>query len=323
MNARQDYSRSITFQHLESLAALAETGSFSRAAQRLHLSQPSLTRHIQNLEELAGTPLVVRQREGGILTSEGLVLLDYARRILRLREDAWDKLSYSRDGGRGRMNVAASTIPATYILPRVISAWHRLQPGITVNVQTHDSEEALQAVLHDQAEIGLVGKKTVHRGIVSVALWSDRIVLAVSPDHPWAGERELLPEQLSEGAFIGRERGSATRATVEAYIRAETGLDPSCLHALCEVGSSEAVKEAVLAGVGPAFISVHAVRREVEAGRLRIVPVRGWNIERSFHLIHKKNFRFKPHHALFLDFLKEFRTGDEADQTQSSTTSPS
>ncbi|PKN35132.1 MAG: hypothetical protein CVU61_05560 [Deltaproteobacteria bacterium HGW-Deltaproteobacteria-19] len=323
MTTRQDYSRSISFQHLESLVALADTGSFSRAAQRLHLSQPSLTRHIQNLEELVGTPLVVRQREGGILTAEGRLLCDFARRIIRLREEAWEKLTDSRDGGRGRIQVAASTIPATYILPRVISSWHRLNPGVTVHIQTHDSDETLQAVLHDQAEIGLIGKNTVHRGIVSVPLWSDRIVLVVPPDHPWAGEKELLPARLVEASFIGRERGSATRATLEAYLRAETGLDTSSIHVLCEVGSSEAVKEAILAGAGPAFLSIHAVRREVEAGRLCIVRVGNWNIERSFHLIYKKNFRFKPHHILFMDYLKAFRPDGDADQTQSSTTSPS
>ncbi len=323
MTNRQDFSRSITFQHLEALTALADTGSFSRAARRLHLSQPSLTRHIQNLEELAGMPLLVRQREGGILTAEGRLLCDSARQILRLREDAWDRIANSRGTGTGRIQIAASTIPATYILPGVIAAWNRLHPGIAVNVRTHDSDETLQAVLHDQAEMGLIGKNTVHRGVVSVPLWSDRIVLVVPPDHPWAGEKELLPARLAESSFIARERGSATRATLEAYLRAETGLDSSSIHVICQVGSSEAVKEAVLAGVGPAFLSIHAVRREVEAGSLCIVPVGDWNIERSFFLVHRKSFRFKPHHGLFMDYLKAYRTEGGLGQMQSSTMSPS
>jgi molybdate transport repressor ModE-like protein len=145
MTGRQDFSRSITFQHLEALTALADTGSFSRAARRLHLSQPSLTRHIQNLEELAGMPLLVRQREGGILTAEGRLLCDFARQILRLREEAWDRIANSRGTGKGRIQIAASTIPATYILPGVIAAWHRLQPAVTVSVRTQDSDETLQA----------------------------------------------------------------------------------------------------------------------------------------------------------------------------------
>ncbi len=323
MTGRQDFSRSITFQHLEALTALADTGSFSRAARRLHLSQPSLTRHIQNLEELAGMPLLVRQREGGILTAEGRLLCDFARQILRLREEAWDRITDSRSTGKGRIQIAASTIPATYILPGVIAAWHRLHPGITISVRTHDSDETLQAVLHDQAEMGLIGKKTVHRGVVSFPLWSDRIVLAVPPDHPWAGEKELPPARLAESSFIARERGSATRATLDAYLRAETRLDPSSIRVLCEVGSSEAVKEAVLAGAGPAFLSIHAVRREVEAGSLCIVPVGGWNIGRSFFLIHKKSFRFKSHHSLFMDYLMAYRTEGGPGQTQSSMTSPS
>lgn len=323
MTGRQDFSRSITFQHLEALTALADTGSFSRAARRLHLSQPSLTRHIQNLEELAGMPLLVRQREGGILTAEGRLLCDFARQILRLREEAWDRIANSRSTGKGRIQIAASTIPATYILPGVIAAWHRLQPAVTVSVRTQDSDETLQAVLHDQAEMGLIGKKTVHRGVVSVPLWSDRIVLAVPPDHPWAAEKELSPARLAESSFIARERGSATRATLETYLRAETGLDPSSIRVLCEVGSSEAVKEAVLAGAGPAFLSIHAVRREVEAGSLCIVPVGGWTIERSFFLIHRKSFRFKPHHSLFMDYLMAYRAEGGPGQTQSSTTSPS
>jgi DNA-binding transcriptional LysR family regulator len=303
---KQDHFRSVTFQHLEALVALAETGSFSKAAGRLFLSQPSLTRHIQNLEELAGTPLVVRQREGGILTEEGRLLGDFARRMLRLREEAWDKLALNRDRETGPIHVVASTIPGTYILPRVIPTCGCLHPGITVHVQTRDSDEALQAVLHDQAEIGIIGKRPLHRNIASVPLWSDRIVLAVPPDHPWAEAKEIPPSRLTEEPLVGRERGSATRETLESYLRAETGVDPSLFQVFCELGSSEAVKEAVLAGAGAAFLSIHAVRREAEAGKLRIVAVAGWNIERSFHLIHKKSFRFKPHHELFLDCLKAF-----------------
>jgi len=306
-NGKRDYFRSVTFQHLESLVALAETGNFSKAAQRLLLSQPSLSRHIQNLEELAGMPLVVRQREGGILTAEGRLVCDYARRILRLREEAWDKLNEDREGGMGQILVAASTIPGTYLLPRVISAWHRLYPGITVHVQTHDSDETLQAVLHDQAEIGVIGKRPAHRNIAFEPAWSDRIVLVVPPDHTWAGETSLSPARLTEMPFVRRERGSATRETLETFLRTETALTPSSIRVCCEVGSSEAVKEAVLAGAGAAFISIHAVRRELENGRMSVVGVEGWNIKRSFYLIHKKSLVFRTYHERFLDSLKAFR----------------
>src|SRR5512137_2746873 len=161
-----DIFKDITFQQLEILIALVEAGTFTRAAGKLFLSQPSLTKQIQNLETASGTRLVNRGRTGISLTPEGQILYDYAKRIVRLREDAKERIGWIKEQESGHIYISASTIPATYILPCVLSSLTQTHPDIRVHMQMHDSEETLQIVLADQAEMGFVGKETLHKKLI-------------------------------------------------------------------------------------------------------------------------------------------------------------
>ncbi len=144
-----DTLKDITLQQMEILIALVEAGSFTRAAGKLFLSQPSLTKQIQNLETAAGTRFVNRGSGGISLTPEGQILYDYTKRILRLREDAKDRIERMKEQESGHIYISASTIPATYILPRLLSFMKKTYPDMQVHIQTHDSEETLQIVLNE------------------------------------------------------------------------------------------------------------------------------------------------------------------------------
>ncbi len=300
------FDKDITIQQLEVLVSLIEAGSFTRAAGKLFLTQPSLTKQIQNLEAATGTQLVKRGSTGISLTPEGQIIYDYAKRVLRLREDAKERVIRLKDQEAGHIYVSASTIPATYILPHLLSRLKQMHPDIQIHMQMHDSEEALQIVLNDQAELGFIGKKPLNKKLVAERLWQDDLVLAAPVDHPLAKHRSVTVEKLTGIPFIIREKGSATRDIVEECLQKHRGTSLSRFNVICEMGSSEAVKEAILAGLGVSILSIFAIKREISQGLLTVVNVSDCKMERYFYLIYKKQFPLMKYHKRFLDIGKGY-----------------
>jgi molybdate transport repressor ModE-like protein len=296
--------RSISLQQLEALSCLVAEGSFSRAARRMNLSQPSLTKHIRNMEDTLEAAVVNREKGGVTLTPEGRIIHDYARRILKLREETDDKIARLREYETGSVAIAASTIPATYLLPALLSRFGQLYPHIRVVVRNADSEDVLEAIIQGEQEIGIIGKRPQRGNLVVEELWRDRLVLAVPGNHPWASKAAVSREELRGEPFVIREKGSGTRDILERYLREKQAPDFSLFCIAAELGSSEAVKEAILAGVGCSILSIHAVRREIELGLIREVGVEDWRIERSFYGIHRRHVNFLRCHHEFLDFLR-------------------
>ena len=303
-----DQFKNITMQQMESLIHLVEEGSFSRAAKKVFLTQPSLTKHIKNLEESVNARIVDRRNRGIFLTPEGKILYDYAKRILKLRDEAKEKISRMKENESGSIFVSASTIPATYILPRLLNEFKKNYPDIRAYIQTNDSEETLEMILDDQAEIGFIGKHTFNKRLNVESLWKDSLVLTVPADHSWVKKKYVTLDEVSKEPFVIRERGSATREILEEYLRKNT--DRSLLsgfNIICEMGSSEAVKEAILAGLGTSILSIHAIKRELKQGVLVEVPIQGCTIQRHFYLIYRKQFSLMHYHKRFLDFVKNYK----------------
>lgn len=299
--------KNINLLQLEALVHLVEERSFSRAAKRMFLTQPSLTKHIRNLEDALGAKAVNRANRDFTLTPEGRVVFDYARRILKLREEAADRVMRVRASEAGDIRVAASTIPATYILPSAIAGFRKCNPEIRIAVRAADSSEVIETVLENGAEIGFIGKKAASAKLADEPLWRDRMVLAVPAAHPWAKRRSVRLREIREEPFVIREKGSATREAFERCLAGGVGADPSGLRVMAEMGSSEAVKEAVVAGVGISVISVHAIRRELKAGVLAALSIEGCPIERSFHLIYRRQFDLMAHHKRFIEYVRAYR----------------
>ena len=300
----------ITIQQLEVLIALIEAGSFTRAAVKLSLSQPSLTKQIQNLEEAVGSRLVNRGATGISLTPEGQIIYGYAKRTIRSREDAKERVVRHKAQESGHIYVSASTIPATYILPRLLSRLKYTNPDIRVRMQMHDSEETLQIVLNDQAEMGFIGKEPINKKLVVQRLWKDHLVLAVPVSHPLSNRRAVKVEELKEIPFIIREKGSATRDIIEECLEKQRRTSLSRFNVICEMGSSEAVKEAILAGLGVSILSSLAIKRELTQGLLTLVNISNLNLERNFYLVYKKQFPLMMYHRHFLDFVKGYSPFD-------------
>ncbi|HTZ38820.1 MAG TPA: selenium metabolism-associated LysR family transcriptional regulator [Syntrophales bacterium] len=302
-----DGFRNMTIQQLEALIHLVEERSFSRAARRMNLTQPSLTKHIRNVEEILGSKVVNRASRSLALTPEGKVLHDYARRILRLRDEAREQVLRMRETDSGDIRIAASTIPATYILPYALGAFRRKHPRIRATLLAADSSEVIQMVLENGAEIGFIGKKPPGGKLIAEALWKDRLVLAASAEDPLAKRRSVRLVDLREAPFVIREKGSGTRETMESCLRDADIPGLSHLNIVAELGSSEAVKEAILAGLGISMISAHAIRRELRSGLAVALSIDECRMERSFYLIYRRQFDLMSHHERFLDFIRMYR----------------
>lgn len=299
-----DQFQHITMQQLEALVHLVTEGNFSRAACRMGLSQPSISKHIKNLELFIDATIIDRTVPGISLTAEGRIIHGYAKRILRLREEAREKMVHTRDTP-SHIFIGASTIPATYILPSVISALKGIHPSIMVHIHSGDSNEVLEMVRNDQIELGFIGKGIQERKLMCESLWKDTLILVAHKDHPLAASPGVSVKELGNLPFVGREKGSGTRATMEEHLRAAVG--EMRLTIVCEMGSSEAVKEAVIAGMGVSIISMHAIKRELDQGILVAVPLRGFNLERQFSMIYKRQFKPLTQHRLFMDFARSYR----------------
>lgn len=302
-----DTFKNITIQQLESLIHLVAERNFSRAARKMVLTQPSLSKHIKNLEVATGTRLVNRDGSGVSLTPEGKLLFEFARKVLYLREDVKDRMLRLQDKSSGSIRISASTLPATYILPYILSRFRKAHPQIQTFVQSANSEEAIDMVLHQQSELGFIGKNPHSKKLHSEPLWQDRLILAVPAGHHWIGAEAVSIKHLLEAPFVMREKGSATREILGEYLMEHAAIDLGQLNIVAEMGSSEAVKEAVMAGLGISMLSLHAVRREIDRGIIVEIPIQGWKIVRQVYLIYRHQLGIMKHHQLFLDYIRESR----------------
>jgi DNA-binding transcriptional LysR family regulator len=160
-------------------------------------------------------------------------------------------------------------------------------------------------VLENEVEIGCIGKQPSNKKLTAEPLWKDRLILAIPKHHRWHKKKSIPLSELLDEPFVVREKGSATRELFESCLKESKSISLSQFNICSELGSSEAIKEAVIAGLGISVISIHAVERELSQGLLFEAPLPGCKMERNFYLIYKRHFDFRPPHKIFIDFLKK------------------
>ncbi len=296
-----DQFRHITLQQLDAMVCLVEERSFSRAARKMLLTQPSLSKHIKNLEDFTSCRLINRTKSGISLTSEGTILYGYAKRILRLRDEARDKIMLAKDTASGLIFTSASTIPATYLLPTVLTSLKKTCPEIRVHLSSGDSDSVIHMVIDGHAEIGFIGKPAHDKRLLSEPVWTDELILIVCKGHPWEVSSGVSIPELAQEPFIIREKGSGTMSVFDDFLKDQHKTMLLNFQIVSEMGSTEAVKESVIAGLGVSVLSIHAVRRELTQGILVRVPLAGPKIKRSFFMIRRKQFTALPQHLLFME----------------------
>jgi len=293
----------VDLRQLEIFVKVAEFGSFSKAAEALYLTQPTVSEHIRTLEDEVGVRLLDRLGRGAAITRAGQLLLSYAQRMLALSREARQAM----DGFQGRMSgellIGASTIPGEYVLPAMIGRFKEKYPDISITLLIGDSQTAVDWVAEGRAELGVVGARLSHRGVDYKELMPDEVVVVVPGTHPWHGRKQIALEELRSEPLLIRERGSGTRAALEGAL-AEAGMDLGSFRIVGEMGSTQAIKQAVKAGVGVSLVSKRAVEEECKSGLLWCLRVKDLKVTRSFHLATHKERSRSPLAEAFRLFLE-------------------
>ncbi|MFJ8309366.1 MULTISPECIES: LysR family transcriptional regulator [unclassified Streptomyces] len=267
---------------MELLLAVARHGSLGRAARDLGITQPAASSRVRSMERLLGVALVDRSPRGSRLTAEGVLVTDWARRVVEAAE-AFDAGAQALRGRRdSRLRVAASMTIAEYLLPGWLIALRAERPGTAVSLSAGNSTVVAERLLADEAELGFVEGLGVPAGLDSAVIGHDRLVVVTAPSHPWARRRNpLAPAELAATPLILRERGSGTRQVLDAALAAHGGL----AEPLLELASTTAVKAAVLSGAGPSVLSELALGEELAARRLVRIPVEGVRLRRDLRAV--------------------------------------
>jgi DNA-binding transcriptional LysR family regulator len=291
---------------LEVFCKVYELKSFSRAGKACLLSQPTVSEHIRHLETHLDVRLFDRLGREVVPTRAGEILYNYARRMLNLKREARQTLARYRGKMSGDLELGGSTIPGQYILPSLIGRFREKFPNIFIKLVIADTMKIANMVLDGGLELGVVGAKIKNNKLQFKKLFYDELVLAVSPDHHWAKRSAIRLEELSHAPFIMREQGSGTRMTMLEILE-QAGLDAREFKAVAEMGSTDAIRQAIKAKVGVSILSRRAIADELQFERLCHIPVQGLSLTRHFYLVtHKKRSR-SPLGQAFVDYLIENR----------------
>lgn len=266
---------------LETFVAVAEERSFSRAAARLHRTQPAVSQVIAKLEAELGESLV--ERASGSLTDAGEVLLEYAQKMLNLRKDAGAALVDLRSLHRGRLDLAANEYTCLYLLP-VLDAFRREHPRIKVAVQRALASRIADEVLSHSVELGVVSFRPADPQVISTVVYRDELVCVMSPGHALAKLDTVSIARLGRETFVAHNVPSPLRQKViAAFQRHKTPLQMEV-----ELPSLEAIKRFVQRGNGVALVPKLTVESELESGALVAVQVPELQVERKLRLVHRK-----------------------------------
>lgn len=289
--------------YLETFSKAAELSSFTDAARALRLTQPSVSQRVQLLEKTLGTPLFKRQGGRVLLTEAGQKLYDYSERILDLHRQARREITGHDTPVSGELLLAASSIPGEHLLPALLSLFGQKHPHIRVRATVSDSMGVMAQVERGAVSVGLVGRKTENPHLEFRYLASDRMVLVVPPGHPLSKRKKLSVKQLPSHPLILREVGSGLRHCFEKSLD-KAGLSLTDLRVALELGSNEAIKEAVLRGVGVAILSTCAVQKELRAGQLHGLEVSDLHCDRDMYVVQDRRRVLPLPARRFLHFLE-------------------
>ena len=294
---------------LEGFCKVYEMKSFSRGARACLLSQPTVSEHIRYLETFLDVQLFDRLGRQVVPTRAGGILYDYARRMLNLRREATRALELYRGKMSGELELGGSTIPGQYILPSLIGKFKQSFADIRIKLVIADTMKITNMVLEGSVELGVVGAKTKNSKLEFDRLFDDELVLVISPNHKWAERSSISLDELADLPFIMREQGSGTRMMM-LHLLEQADFDPQRLKVVAEMGSTDAIRQAIKAEVGVSILSRRAIADELNFQQLFKIPIKDLSFTRHFYLvIHKKRSR-SPLGEAFVDFLVENRDSD-------------
>ncbi|HSO20444.1 MAG TPA: selenium metabolism-associated LysR family transcriptional regulator [Desulfosarcina sp.] len=276
--------------------------SFSLAGRAVHLSQPTVSSHIKDLEDHFECRLIDRLAKEALPTKAGELLYGYAKRLLAMRDETESAMAAFKGRVRGSLSLGGSTIPGAFVLPKIIGAFTSRFPEVNISLTIGDTRQVIEAILSGELELSVVGAVSKEAGITQTRLIEDQMCLVVPTDHRWANRKRVTAKQLLTEPFIIREAGSGTLKSIQASL-AGAGLSTADLKIVARIGSTEAIRQGIKSRMGVSILSAIAVAEDVAAGRLKTLPIEGLDLRRAFYLTHHRYRSLSPLCQAFIDFI--------------------
>ena len=290
---------------LEVFYRVAELKSFSEAAHRLALKQPTVSAHVQELEEALSGKLFYRIPGKVSLTPLGLLLVEKAKDLLAFKQETIAAIEQFHGTLSGELWIGGSNIPGEYLLPQKLGKFIKQFPRVKPILRIGDSAGIVGEVLDGKVEIGFVGFKNADARLSFDKIWQDEMVLTVSKNHPWSRRKFVQLADLRTENFISREPGSGTLDSFRHLVARKRRSSEKLLNVAMELGSTAAVKEALISGCGISILSRTSINRELADGILVAVPIRGLKMERDFYEVYYKQRPLSPVSQAFRKFLRK------------------
>ncbi|MEK6676825.1 MAG: LysR family transcriptional regulator [Planctomycetota bacterium] len=285
--------------HLKTFLVVAKHLHFTKAADELYLSQPAVSRQMQQLRRDLGVALLEQVGKTLFLTDAGRTLAQEASRLLGSLERVSESIIEHRSVKDGRVRIGAGTTPGFYILPSILGRFHARFPGVELHYSVENSKSIVQKVLHNEVDLGFVGGLPDSIEIQAEPIAEDEIVCFASPAHPLFKQRRITMKLLENQTWVVRGRGSSTRELFETWFTKAGGE----VGRMIELGCPEAVRSLVASGIGFGYLSQRAIADELARKRVKRIAMDGFRLQRSIYLVRHIDKYVSPAMKAFCDLV--------------------
>lgn len=292
------------FKQLEAFVAVVDYGSFSEAARKLYLTQPTISAHVRSLEEELHTKLILRTTKKTTITTRGYQLYDSAVRMLEIRNNLLENFTGVQ---KHMIDLAASTIPSSYLLPEILAAFGKTHPDIYFHSIQADSAESINRVLDGTVDLALVGQNTRDETCVFLPFCQDELVIATPITNHYLGlqNKTVTFEDFIKDPIIIREKGSGTKKEMDLFLE-QIGVTPSDLNVIARMNDLEGIKKSIVNGLGISILSARSAIDLQKTKQILLFPLEESAHKRTFYIVYSKNRILKPHVRQFIQFVQNF-----------------
>ena len=289
------------FKQLEAFVAVVDYGSFSEAARKLYLTQPTISAHVRSLEEELHTKLIIRTTKKTTITTKGYQLYDSAVRMLEIRNNLLENFTGVQ---KHMIDLAASTIPSSYLLPEILAAYGKTHPDTYFHSIQTDSAESINRVLDGTVDLALVGQNTSDESCV---FCQDELVIAtpVTQHYLEMQNHAITFQDFMKDPIIIREKGSGTKKEMDIFLE-KLGITSSDLNVIARMNDLESIKKSIVNGLGISILSARSTIDLQKTKQILLFPLEESAHKRTFYIVYSKNRILKPHVRQFIRFVQDF-----------------
>lgn len=297
----------MNLKQLEAFVQVAEGGSFSKAARELYLTQPTISAHISSLEKELNVRLFVRNTKEVSLSDNGKDLYKYAKQMVDLQGKIEEHFGMKKDSGKHCITIAASTIPAQYLLPKVLMCFNEKYPEEQFKIKETDSAQVVTQIVDCMADVGFTGTVLEKKHCKYIPFYKDELVIIAPNTEKYRRFQEECPNDISwlkREHVIMREEGSGTRKEAEKQLRS-AGVNMADLEIIASIENQETIKKSVRQGMGVSILSRLAATDEAKAGQMLIFPIPGADEGRDINVVYNRNYQLSRSAERFIKIVKE------------------